>query len=151
MTTKADVAATLRAYADQKATKAQETKARIGKITTDLRQAYRTLEQWAGQIPGVEVEQITANTRLEVGDLIVPWTAFLIKFADTCMTFQPEVRLGELHVGVDFFWDEEERIFLKPNEGEFEVYGRPGRPRLGIFDEESLFEEIIRLTLARQP
>lgn len=151
MTTKADVAAALRAYADQKATKTQETRARIGSLTTELRQAYRTLEQWSDQIPGIEVEQIAASNRVEVGDQIVPLTALLIKFAGTCMTFQPEMRVGDIYLGVDLYWDEEERVFLKPSEGKFEVYGRLGKPRLGILTEELLLDEIIRLTKAQRP
>jgi hypothetical protein len=108
------------------------------------------LEKWAANIDGLSTETVAASSLMEVEDQRVVWTALLLKFAGTHITFQPELRFEELHLSVNWMWDEDEQtILLKPAVDDFEVYDQTGKRRIGTLEADDLHLEIIRVTNAQ--
>lgn len=150
MTTKQDVAAALKAHAEKKDQKAHRIKTRTVLLTTELRVAFEMLKKWVYNIDGLSAGEVAASSLMEVEDQRVGWTALLIKFAGTHITFQPELRFEELHLSVNWMWDEEEQtILLKPAQDDFEVYDQSGKRRIGTLKADDLHLEIIRITNAQ--
>lgn len=149
MTTKQDVEAALRAFADQKAVKANERQTEIRRLQTDLRDQFQTLNRWVYNIPGLDTEEIAAAERLNVdGDQVV-WSALLLKFAGTSISFQPTVKFAQVHLAIEELDGEKGIFLLKPNDHQFEVLNETGQRRLRYLTEADLLEEIISKTKAQ--
>ncbi|ATB63774.1 hypothetical protein [Pseudomonas mosselii] len=148
MTTKQDVAAALKAFADDNAKKASSAQIIIDKVYADLNKGYQTLNKWVYLTEGVKVER-DSSMPLFVGDKLIPSDSLSIKFAGTEIEFRPEMKGDELYIAVDLDWNEEKRVLLKPKGDAFEAYGQSSGALMGTYDDEILYREIIRITKAR--
>lgn len=149
MTTKQDVTAALKTYAEQKTGKANERRAQIDRLQNELREFYQMLNRWVYGIEGLKTEQIKAETPLRVDGEQVDWHALLINFAGTSIAFQPLLKFGEVHLAVNGLWGEAGKYLLKQKLEICEVFDETGRRSQGNFTECNLHQEIIRITKAQ--
>jgi len=149
MTSKHDVAKALNTYAEKKALKASQTKDKIGRVTTELRQAFQLINRWVYLIEGLRPEEVAADTHLVVGDKQTGWTALVLNFADTKIVFEPVLKGDHLFLRVDWRYQDEPKIWLKLNDSLFQAYSESGERHLGIVEEDDLLNEIIRIAYSR--